>query len=57
MIPTIGIMVGAYIFTRMVSFATRSGERKENVLVRVLAILSMIVTMFCTADLYHQTDP
>lgn len=51
MIPTIGIMIGAYIFTRMVSFATRGGDRKESLLVRVLAILTMIVTMFCTADL------
>ena len=26
MIPTIGVMVGAYIFVRMLSLATRSGD-------------------------------
>lgn len=52
MIPTIGVMVGAYIIVRMISLATRSGERKENVLVRVLAVLTMVLAMISTTVLF-----
>ena len=30
MIPDIGLMIGLYIITRMISFLTRKKERKEN---------------------------
>jgi len=51
MIPTIGIMVGLYIITRMVALATRAGDRAETSLVKVLAVLTAVVTVFCTASL------
>jgi hypothetical protein len=52
MIPTIGIMVGAYIFTRMISLLTRAGDRREKTVVRVFAVLTMALTTLCTADLF-----
>ncbi len=45
MIPTIGLMIGLYIIIRMVSFITRSGDRKESTLVIVLSILNIFVTL------------
>jgi hypothetical protein len=51
-IPAIGVMVGAYIIVRMISLATRRGERKEALLVRVFSILTMVLAMICTADLF-----
>jgi hypothetical protein len=51
MIPTIGIMVGVYIFTRMISFVTRSGDRREKTVVRIFAVFTMIVAALCTIDL------
>jgi len=51
MLPDIGIMIGAYIFVRMISFLTRTGERKESVVVKVFAVIAIIITIFCTLDL------
>jgi hypothetical protein len=51
MIPTIGVMVGAYIFVRMLSLATRRGDRRESLLVIVFSIMVMILTLFCIASL------
>ena len=51
MIPDIGLMVGAYIFTRMVSVLTRKGDREESVLVRVFAGITVLVTVICIWDL------
>lgn len=51
MIPDIGLMIGVYIFVRMVSFLTRSGERAENIIVKVLAVFAMLVTAICVLDL------
>lgn len=47
MISAIGFMIGAYIFVRMVSLITRTGEREENIIVKVLAFICMLVTGFC----------
>ena len=52
MIPEIGLMIGLYIITRCVSFLTRSGERKESVLVLILAGVTIIVTIFVVIDLF-----
>jgi hypothetical protein len=51
MIPTIGVMVGAYIFVKLLSLATRSGDRRESFLVIVFSIMAMILTLFCVASL------
>lgn len=51
MIPEIGLMIGAYIFTRMLSFTTRKGERKEHPVVFLFSVLAMIGTVFICLDL------
>lgn len=50
MIPDIGLMIGAYIITRMVSFLTRNGDRAEHIVVKVLAAITGIITIFL---MYH----
>jgi len=49
-IPDIGIMVAAYIVTRM---AALLGQRdpNANVVARILALLTIIITVICAADL------
>lgn len=42
MIPAIGLMVGAYIVTRMTAMLTRPGSSK---VVRVLSILTIAVAL------------
>ena len=51
MIPTIGIMIGAYAIARLISLVTRGGERRESVVAIVFAVLAMLVILFCMADL------
>ena len=51
MVATIGIMMPAYIFTRMISSLARGGERAEPVIVRILAGLTALVTIVCGIDL------
>ena len=45
MIPTIGIMIGFYIVTRMASFVLREGDRSENMLVKVFAVITALVAI------------
>ncbi len=52
MIPIIGLMIGAYIITRMTSFASRKGERKESVLVIIFAIITIIVVVLSLVALF-----
>lgn len=49
MIQLIGLMIGAYTFVRLISLATRKGERRELVGVQVLAILAAILILFLSA--------
>ncbi|MBA7573340.1 hypothetical protein ES708_15136 [subsurface metagenome] len=51
MIPTIGLMIGLYIITRMTSFLTRGGERSESIVVKVFAVITTLVTFLCILDL------
>lgn len=51
MIPDLGLMIGAYIIVRMVSFLLRTGERRESILVKILAVIAILVTVVCTYDL------
>lgn len=51
MIQAIGLMIGAYVITRMVSFLTRKGDRAETAAVKVLAIITILVAAVCVADL------
>lgn len=54
MIPEIGLMIGLYIITRMVSFLLRTGDRKESIAVLVLAVITIIVTGFVIYDLFER---
>lgn len=51
MIPTIGIMIGCYIMTRMASLALRQGERAETGLVRGLAVATILVAVWAVISL------
>jgi len=51
MIPDIGLMVGCYIIVRMVSFLSRRGDRQENAIVMILALIAIAVTLFGMGDL------
>ncbi len=52
MIPTIGLMIGCYIVTRMISFITRTGEHKESSLTKIVAVLTLVVTLLFMGDLF-----
>jgi len=51
MIPEIGLMIGFYIITRMISLLMRKGERKENIVVYVFAVITILITIFVMYDL------
>ena len=51
MIPDIGLMIGVYIITRMISFLSRKGDRAESLLVKGLAIITILITSICIVDL------
>jgi len=51
MISIIGVMIGIYIITRMISFITRKDERAESSIVIVFAVITIFVTFFCIIDL------
>jgi hypothetical protein len=60
MLRDIGLMIGLYILTRCASFLTRTGERRESVTVILLAVATIIGTLFALADLWirgSQTAP
>lgn len=46
MIPAIGLMMGAYIFTRMFEVLVK-GSNLGDVLTRILAVLTMVITAIC----------
>jgi len=52
MIPEIGLMIGMYIITRMVSFITRTGERKESIAVIILGVITILISIFVIYDLF-----
>ena len=51
MILTIGVMIGWYIMTRMLSFLMRKGERQEEAAVKIFAIFTIIVVIISMIDL------
>lgn len=48
MIPTIGIMIGAYIFTRM---AELLGSKEAGIVVKIFAALTLLVSVVGTLTL------
>ena len=51
MIPDIGLMIGAYIIVRMVSFLSRRDQGAESVLVKILAVITILVVLISVGDL------
>lgn len=51
MIPSIGIMIGMYIITRMISFVSRKNERAESGLTKLFAVLTILVTLLVMVSL------
>ena len=45
MLPSIGFMIGFYSITSMVSILSRSGRRSESGLVKLLAVVTILVTI------------
>jgi len=50
-ILAIGIMIGSYVVVRMVSFVSRTGERRESVITQVLAAVTILVALLCMLHL------
>jgi hypothetical protein len=50
MIPLLGLMIGVYIFTRMFEILVK-GSKLGDVIVRILAVLTMITAVFCVLGL------
>ena len=57
MIPDSGLMVGAYIITRMISFLTRKEEKAESVIVKVFTVITILVTVVSVLDLLTRGAP
>lgn len=51
MIPSIGIMIGAYIVPRSLSFMTPKEERRESLFVQIVAFGVTLLTLFLMYDL------
>lgn len=50
MIPTLGLMIGAYIFTRMFEVLVK-GSKAGDMLTRILALLTMVIAVVCVLAL------
>jgi hypothetical protein len=51
-IPEIGLMIGFFIITVMLSYISRSGEKKEHPVVNIFALLTIIFTVIIMIDLF-----
>jgi len=50
MIPTLGLMIGAYIFTRMFEVLVKD-SKLGDVIARILALLTMVIAVVCVLAL------
>ena len=57
MVPTIGIMVGCYIITRMTSYLARTGDRKEEAIVQIFAAITIAITALGILSLFGGQTP
>ena len=55
MIPTIGVMIGAYIITRMVELIARTDQPESYAFVRILAVITIAVTVLAIISLYSSS--
>ena len=51
MLAEIGIIVGLYIITRLVPFLLRKDNRAENIIVKILSVITIIITIIVIGDL------
>jgi len=51
MIPLIGVMIGAYILTRMAELVTRNKEQSAGTVTNVMAALTIVLTLFVIISL------
>lgn len=51
MVPDIGVMIAAYIVTRMVALLGRPSP-DTNIVAKILAALTIIVAVICAGDLF-----
>jgi hypothetical protein len=51
MLPEIGVMIGLYILTRLLSLITRKESRAESSVVRVFSSITIVVTVLIMLDL------
>ena len=56
MLPAIGIMIGCYIITRMISLLSRINERKESIIVKLFCVITIIITLLCMLSLFAIPD-
>jgi len=54
MIPTIGYMIGAYIFTRMIQIIVTTEAKRGKIFLKICAILTAIVAVGGIAFLLYQ---
>jgi hypothetical protein len=52
MIPEIGLMIGFFIITVMLSYISKSGEKREHPVVNIFALLTIIFTVIIMIDLF-----
>jgi len=52
MIQELGLMAGLYIITKMFAFLLPATERRQNVIVTILAAITIVVSVFVIADLF-----
>lgn len=52
MVPSIGIMIGFYIITRMISLTSRTGDRSESALVKIMAVVTILVAGLVMPSLF-----
>lgn len=56
MIPLIGLMIGVYITIRMLSFILRKEPRSEHIIIKVLAGIGIVITIFCIIAIFQSSS-
>ncbi len=51
MIPDLGLMIGAYVVTRMILLLSRKDEQAGGALVKVTAVGTILIVIVCLVDL------
>jgi hypothetical protein len=52
MVPTIGIMVGLYVITKMLDFIIPKKDGKTSGVVQIFAVITILFTFFAIYSLY-----